>query len=203
MNAAEIADRTGLGGETARLLGAYAGLIHKWSRTQSLTSLRSLDAIVVRHMIDVLPLVRALPAGGIRVADIGSGAGVPGIPAAICRPDAHVTLVEKRRRRSVFLRQCRIELGLTNVEVFHGRSEDWHPDSPPDVLVSRAAAPLERLAHMTAHLFGPATIMLVLKGGDPQEEIGEAAGRLPLAVDGVEPLEAPQSRYMVRLSACA
>jgi len=198
---AALASRTGLDiGVAARLL-AYAELIRKWNRGQNLTSLRRLDQIVARHLVDVLPLVRAIPAGAAHVADIGSGAGSPGIPVAVCLPQVEVTLVESRKKRAVFLRQCRIELGLGNVAVHHGRAESWAPDEPPDVLVSRAAAPLDRLARMTAHLVGPRTTMLVLKGNDPREELGRLGDGEALAVDRVEAVESAQSHYMVRLAA--
>ena len=189
MNAAEIARRGGLAADQAAVLGRYADMILKWGRVQSLTSLRDPDAIAARHLLDAMPLVRALPADVGHVADIGSGAGSPGIPVAVCRPQTRVTLVESRRKRAVFLRQCRIDLGLDNVEVRHGRAEDWRPRPAPDVLVSRATAPLDRLARMTAHLFGPATRMLVFKGNDLEEEVARLGDGSPVAVDRVDPVE--------------
>ncbi len=203
MTDGELARRTGLGIGRARKLGAYAALLLKWGRSQDLTSPAGLGDIVERHLLDVVPLVEALPGGACRIADIGSGAGAPGIPVAIARPHARVTLVESRKRRAVFLRQCKIELGLGNADVFHGRAEEWLPAEAPDLLVCRAVAPLERLARMTAHLAGPGTRMAVLKGNDPAGEIARVPEGAAFAVERVDAISAPQSRFIVWLAAAA
>lgn len=199
----ELARRTGLGIPEAGRLGAYAALLLKWNRSQNLTSPGGLRELIDRHLLDVVPLLRAIPGNAAHIADIGSGAGVPGIPVAVAAPKARVTLVESRKKRSVFLRQCKIELGLDNVDVFQGRAEEWAPGQPPDIMVCRAVAPLDRLVRMVSHLAAPGAGLIVLKGHDPAGEVSRLPGTSAFAVEAVAPVDAPQSRFMVRLRARA
>ncbi len=201
MNEVELARRTETSLDSARLLHSYVLMMQKWNRTQNLTSVANEDDIVSRHLVDTLPLIRALPENAHHVADMGSGAGIPGIPIAIAKPQIKVTLIESRLKRTVFLRQCRIDLNLLNVDIHHGRIESWMPENPPDFLVSRATAPLWKLVELSRHLVGPETCMLVLKGNDPREEIGRIASTSSLQVSRIEKIASPQSNYMVRLAA--
>ena len=143
-------------------LAAYLGEILRWNRVHNLTAITDPDAMIRRHVIESLalrPLLR-----GRRVADVGSGAGVPGIPLAIAEPRRHFTLIESRAKRAAFLRHVQGLLGLVNVAVEHRRVEEMNDTGTFDTLLARAVAPPEELPRLTAHLFGPDTVMLVPTG---------------------------------------
>lgn len=123
-------------GEIARLEAHYQ-LLTRWNAKLNLTRIESLEDAVRLHYCESLFLAAALPPGPLRIADIGSGAGFPGLPIAVARPECSLTLVESHQRKAVFLREASRE--LTNVRVFAGRAEDLEGDF--DWLVSRAVRP--------------------------------------------------------------
>jgi len=155
--------------EQRNLLIRYLALMQRWNATHNLTAVRDPLEMVPRHLLDSLTVLPYLPEGA--VADIGSGAGLPGIPLAICRPAQVFTLVEPAAKRVAFLRHVIADLGLTNVQVAAQGSEDYYPDPLPDVIISRATAPLVRLDAMTRHLQGPHTQVLAQKGPGVEEEL--------------------------------
>ncbi|HJT50513.1 MAG TPA: 16S rRNA (guanine(527)-N(7))-methyltransferase RsmG, partial [Nitrosospira sp.] len=93
----------------------YLALIQKWNQVHNLTAVRNPEAMLALHVLDSLAVLPHI--SGPRIADVGSGAGIPGIPLALARPEWHVTLFESNHKKAVFLQQARIELGLDNVEV--------------------------------------------------------------------------------------
>lgn len=140
------------------------------------------DRLWSRHIANSLALVDAVPAG-VRVADVGSGAGLPGLPLAIVRPDLEVTLIEPLLRRSNFLTLAVEELGLQDrVTVLRGRAEETKQRF--DVVTCRAVASLDKLLKWTTPLFLPDGSLLALKGDSAEEEI-RAAGKV-LAASGLE-----------------
>ena len=129
-----------------------------------------------RHVLNSVALADLIPRG-VRVVDVGSGAGLPGIPLAIVRPDLEVTLLEPLLRRFTFLELAVDELGLgPRVDVVRGRAED-SPDSF-DVVVARAVAPLRRLLGWTSDLFLPRGELLALKGSSAADEVDDARREL-------------------------
>ena len=100
---------------------AYVALLYKWNKTYSLTALKEQDKAVSHHLLDSLSILPFIPAG--RLLDVGSGGGTPGIPLAIARPDVAVTLLDSNTKKTAFLQQAAIELGLRNIFVFAGRVE--------------------------------------------------------------------------------
>ena len=155
----------------ADTLARFLGEIRRWNRVHNLTAITDPEEMLRRHVIESLAL-RPLLAGQ-RVADVGSGAGVPGIPLAVAEPDRHFTLIESRGKRAAFLRHVQGLLGLVNVDVQHGRVEAMNYAANFDTLLARAVAPVPELLRLTAHLFGSDTIMLVptgeLAAGEPVE----------------------------------
>lgn len=128
----------------------YLDLLVRWNRVQRLTGLRSSDDIVRQLFLDSLLFLPCLPAGELAVADIGAGAGIPGIPLAIVRPEISVTLIESKRKRASFLRAVQRELLVQNLNVIEGRAGDMTAELELegvfDVVVSRAVgAPPELL----------------------------------------------------------
>src|SRR5687768_9396932 len=110
--------------ETQIHLLQHLALIQKWNQVHNLTAVREPETMLVRHLLDSLAILPHV--SGPRIADIGSGAGLPGIPLALARPEWHVTLVESSHKKAVFLQQARIELKLKNVEVVAERVENFH-----------------------------------------------------------------------------
>ena len=164
--------------DAAEALAAFLGEILRWNRVHNLTAITDPEAMIRRHAIESLalrPLLR-----GHRVADVGSGAGVPGIPLAIAEPDRHFTLIESRGKRAAFLRHVQGLLGLVNVAVEHRRVEEMNDAGTFDTLLARAVALPAELLRLTAHLFGPATVMLAPTGEQAAAEPLQADGRFDL-----------------------
>ena len=123
-----------------------------------------------RHIYNCAVIGEAIPEGA-RVIDIGSGAGLPGIPLAIARPDLQVTLLEPLLKRSNYLAEITEKLGLDNVTVIRDRAENLGKDAKFDVVTSRAVAPLAKLARWSLPLCKPGGMMLAMKGASASEEI--------------------------------
>ena len=159
------------------LLLEYVALLKKWNKTYNLTALRDEQTIISHHILDSLTLLPYL-GQATSLADVGSGGGMPGIPAAVCRPDLAVTLMDANTKKTTFLQQAAIELGLGNVTVSSGRVEKMH-GRKFDVVASRAFAELGDFAGLTRHLLNENGYWAAMKGVYPYEELEN----LP---DGVE-----------------
>ena len=176
--------------ETQRKLLDYLALIEKWNRVYNLTAVRETQKMTSHHLLDclaVLPHVRAR-----RLVDVGSGAGLPGIPLALALPQTQVTLLDSNHKKATFLRQAVIELGLDNVEVVCSRAESWQPPQPFEVVISRAFSDLPQFLAAAGHLCAANGVLAAMKGVYPDEEIAqlpvgfELRGVIPLAVPGLE-----------------
>lgn len=151
----------------------YIALLAKWNRTYNLTAIRTQEEMVSHHLLDSLAIVPHLPmpAQAAALADVGSGAGLPGIPIALARPGWQVTLVESSAKKAAFLRQARLELGLANVAVEETRVERWHPLQAFSVVVSRAFSRLAEFVAACRHLVAPSGVLAAMKGRDPADEV--------------------------------
>jgi 16S rRNA (guanine527-N7)-methyltransferase len=136
---------------------------------------RELDKLWSRHILNSAVVSETVKAGDL-VADVGSGAGLPGIPMAIALPEAHFVLIEPMERRSNWMLDVIEELGLTNVEVRRSRAEEVL-DLKFDIVTARAVAALDKLLRLTVHLLKPGGSLIALKGSKAAEEI-EAARKL-------------------------
>jgi 16S rRNA (guanine527-N7)-methyltransferase len=160
----------------ARLL-RYVALLKKWNATYNLTAIRDEGEMVTQHLLDslsVLPALQESALAGRHWADIGSGAGLPGIPLAIVRPDLEVSLIETVEKKSAFQRQAKIELGLVNVTVVNRRVEDVLGGTF-DAVISRAFADLAEFIRLADHLLTRGGRLYAMKGQLPEDEIS----RLP------------------------
>jgi len=181
-------------------LAGYLALLGKWNHTYNLTAVRDEARMVSHHLLDSLTLVPYLE-GRHRLLDVGSGGGMPGIPAAIARPDLSVVLLDANSKKTSFLRQAAIELGLTNVEVVTSRVEAYQPEQKFDLITSRAFSELADFVRLTPHLLADGGQWLAMKGVWPYEEIAqlpagvEVVEVLPLAVPGLE-----AERHLVRIA---
>lgn len=159
-----------------RLLG-YVTLLKKWNATYNLTAIRGESQMVTQHLLDslsVFPVLQESALAGRRWTDIGSGAGLPGIPLAIARPDLDMSLIETVEKKSAFQRQAKIELGLANVTVVNRRVEDV-PGGAFDAVISRAFADLAEFVRLAGHLLTQSGRLYAMKGLLPDDEIS----RLP------------------------
>ena len=168
-------DELGLGlpaGCGERLL-RYLGLLDKWNRTYNLTAIRDPLAMVSHHLLDSLAVLPHLPMQehAARVADAGSGPGLPGIPLALARPSWHVALIESNQKKAAFMRQAAIELALSNVEVREGRVEAWQPAEKFALVISRAFTELAQFVTACRHLLAARGVLAAMKGRQPQDEI--------------------------------
>jgi 16S rRNA (guanine527-N7)-methyltransferase len=155
----------------AKLL-AYLALLQKWNRTYNLTAIREPERMVTHHLLDSLATLHHLPqATSVRLVDIGSGAGLPGIPLAVARPAWKVTLLERNAKKGAFLRQAAAELTLRNVEVAATRAEDYLPAALFDVAISRALSDLAQFVTVARPLIAPGGCMFAMKGVYPHEEL--------------------------------
>jgi len=187
--------------EAPARLAAYLQLLEKWNRVQNLTAVREPDQMVVLHILDSLSVLPHVE-GARTLVDVGTGAGLPGIPLAIVRPALAVTLLDSSHKKASFLEQAKTELGLANVEVACARVEQWAPPAPFDVVVSRAFAELGDFVTQSKHLAAPGGRLLAMKGIHPFDEIQ----RLPKThtVEGVVELSVPTleaKRHLVLLKA--
>ena len=148
---------------------AYRELLEKWNRTYNLTAIRKPGEVVSHHLLDSLAVVPHLPvpAEGA-LADVGAGAGLPGIPIALARPQWRVTVNDSSEKKLAFLRQAAIELELSNVAVHSGRVEQWRPQPKFALVISRAFARLEEFRSRCAHLVAPGGVLAAMTGTAPQ-----------------------------------
>ena len=156
---------------------SYLALMAKWNKTYNLTAVREPLAMVSHHLLDSLAALPHLPlAPGDALADAGSGAGLPGIPLAIVRPQWHVVMAEASQKKAAFLRQATLELGLQNASVHEGRVEAWQPIERFPVVVSRAFARLAEFARACAHLLTAPGSLVAMKGALREDELAEMRG---------------------------
>jgi 16S rRNA (guanine527-N7)-methyltransferase len=174
------------GAQTAAL-DRYLDLLEKWNRVYNLTAIRDRSRMVTHHLLDSLAALPHLR--GPHILDVGSGAGLPGIPIAVAGPSLRVTLLESNHKKSAFLTQAVAELQLANAAVVTERVEAWQTDQRFDTIVSRAFAELGEFVTLSGRLLAPGGILAAMKGVHPFEEIE----RLPqgFAVQQVIPLHVP------------
>ena len=180
--------------ETQVRLLQYLALIQKWNHVHNLTAVREPKTMLVRHLLDSVAIIPYIM--GERIVDVGSGAGLPGIPLALVRPEWHVALVESNHKKAIFLQQARIELSLKNVEVVADRVENFSSAEGFDTVISRAFSDLADFVRLGGHLCrqGDGEGRLVaMKGIYPHEELGQLKPELdPLfIVEKVLPITVP------------
>jgi len=174
--------------EAQRKLLAFRDLLLKWNKTYNLTALRDPAQAISHHLLDSLAILPYVGAGPL--LDVGSGGGLPGIPLAISKPELSVSMVDTVQKKTTFLQQAVIELGLKNVTVHHARVEEMQGQYAQ--ISSRAFAELGQFVSLTRHLLAPGGRWLAMKGLRPDDELKAlpvnvtVEAILPLAVPGLD-----------------
>jgi 16S rRNA (guanine527-N7)-methyltransferase len=175
-------------GDRLDLATAYAHRLGTDGVARGLLGPREAERVWPRHLLNSAAVAELLPANA-EVADIGSGAGLPGIPLALARPDLLVTLVEPMARRTEFLAEVLDELGLvTRVRILRGRADDPHVRAAlreSKWLVARAVAPLDRLVKWCLPLLAPGGELLAIKGRSARDEAARLSAARPRGVGAV------------------
>lgn len=187
-------------------LARFAALLVRWNAVHNLTALDAPAQVLSHHLLDSLailqPLANIFGQKTASILDVGSGGGLPGIPLAIARPEWRATLVDKVEKKVAFLTQCKVELGLTNVQCVHGRAEELKLD-PFDLIVSRAFASLAEFVRVTRHLLAPGGWWGAMKGAVPLGEIEELRRAYPeVRVADIVKLDVPRlgaERHLILL----
>ncbi len=141
----------------------------RWNQMYNLTGIAAQPQMITHHLLDSLSVSADL--AGERVADVGTGAGFPGLPLAVANPRRHFTLIDSTAKKLRFVSHAVELLQLTNVSVLHARVEKMRPKAPFDTVVARAFAPLPRLLQSVSPLCGPRTRVLAMKGHRPAQEL--------------------------------
>lgn len=179
---------------------AYAALLQKWNQAYNLTGIRDPLASLRLNILDSLVM---LPwCKGASLADIGTGAGLPGIPLAIFRPDLKVLLIDSNSKKTRFMFQAKTELGLDNVTVWQGRVEDYASGAQVAIVTSRAFASLADFVRASRHLLAPSGVFLAMKGQYPRDEIDALpAGFRVSAVHALRVPGVAAERHLVEITA--
>jgi len=164
----------------------FIKLIEKWNKAYNLTAIRNREDMVRLHLLDSLTIVPFIE--GKSVIDIGTGAGLPGIPLAIYFPETAFTLLDSNAKKTRFVQQAILELKLKNVSVCHNRVEQYHPEKSFDMVITRAFAGLSDIVELTAHLLSKDGVLLAMKGQIPDVPKLESAKTtlIPVNVPGID-----------------
>lgn len=192
-----------LGKDQHNRLLDYLDLLVKWNKAYNLSAIRDPQQMLSRHLLDSLSLVPVLnqlklnellaqSSSSQHWIDVGTGAGLPGIPLAIVFPQISMTLLDSNGKKTRFLFQVASELALDNVTVVQSRVESWQPPQPFDLVFSRAYATLGDIHASCQHLTGPHGRFLAMKGRYPADEISQlppdcrVLAEYPLQVPGTD-----------------
>ncbi len=173
-------------GSEARLL-AFVELLLQWNKAYNLTAVRDPDEVLTKHLLDslaVLPFVAGSP-----VLDVGTGAGLPGIPLALALPDTRFVLLDSNGKKTRFITHAAAVLPLPNVTAVQARIEDYRPEAPFATVLSRAFASLGDFVGLAGHACMPGGRLLAMKGAPEPAELRELPAGYRL--EGVHPLKVP------------
>jgi len=180
---------------TQEKLLAYLQLMLKWNKAYNLTAIREMDAMIIRHLLDslsIMPFINEAP-----VLDVGTGAGLPGIPLALCMPDYQFVLLDSNGKKTRFLTQAKIELNIENIEVIHSRIEEYTSPYEFRLITCRAFAALNTILDRTQHLVTSDTRIMAMKGKDELPELAE--GYTQLAQHSLEVPWLDEERHLIEI----
>lgn len=184
--------------QAAKLI-AHLDLVDEWSARMNLTAIRDRPQQLTKHVLDSLSVAPWLR--GSRVADVGSGAGFPGVPLAVVRPELQFALVESTGKKCRFLEHVRETLSLGNVEVVQSRAEAYQPAVRFDTVLARAVGPLAELVRNAGLLVAGGGRMLAMKGRYPEDELARKLnGWKVVAVHALHVPGLDEERHLVELA---
>lgn len=157
--------------EQRDMLLAYLQLLMTWNKAYNLTAIRDPGEMIRLHLLDSLAVLPHI--SGKRLIDVGTGAGLPGIPLAIMCPERDFTLLDSNGKKTRFLFQARCDLGLSNLKEINSRVENHQPEVPYDAVLSRAFTSVADMVKKCSHLLSPEGLFLAMKGKFPQSELSE------------------------------
>jgi 16S rRNA (guanine527-N7)-methyltransferase len=173
---------------TQQKLLDYLALLEKWNKVHNLTAVRDPADMVTLHLLDSLSVLPHITSDTL--LDVGSGAGLPGIPLALLRPELRVTVMDSSHKKASFMRQAKAVLGLDNLQVICGRVEEYQPEVKFGTIISRAFSDLGEFLRLSRHLLVEDGVWLAMKGVHPYDELAQLQGVtsevLPLQVPGLE-----------------
>ncbi|WP_115707588.1 16S rRNA (guanine(527)-N(7))-methyltransferase RsmG [Legionella sainthelensi] len=152
-------------------LSDYLFLLNKWNSTYNLTAIRDVEVMVCKHILDSLAILPWLK--GNRIIDVGTGAGLPGIPLALAQPEINFVLLDSNGKKTRFLNEVKRQLNLKNLEIVQSRVENYHPAEGFDTVLSRAFSSLGQMIQWTHHLIADKGIWLAMKGRFPDLELND------------------------------
>ena len=185
----------------------YLELLIKWNKTYNLTAIRDPKEMLTKHLIDSLSIApHIINDKNNQVLDVGTGPGLPGIPMSILYPEVEFLLLDSNGKKTRFLTQCKIMLGLNNIQVFNGRVEEASVDKKFNQILSRAFTSLGNMVDLCAHLLAEKGQFLAMKGVEPESEASEMSNdyqiekSIPLCVPGCD-----EQRHLIIIerSTCA
>lgn len=181
------------------LLNSYINLLDKWNKAYNLTAIRDINEMLDRHLVDSLSIAKHIQ--GERFIDVGTGPGLPGIPLAILYPEKHFTLLDSNGKKTRFLNQSKIELGLDNISIINDRIENCHPQQKFDGVLSRAFATLEDMLEGSEQVCEEGGHFYAMKGVYPEIEL-QAIGK-PYKVQPIHWQGNQDERHLVIISQSA
>lgn len=154
--------------QQTRLL-AFLSFLQQWNQAYNLTAIDTLDEMIVLHVLDSLSIVPYVI--GVRILDVGTGAGFPGVPLALYYPDKHFTLLDSNGKKTRFLLQAKSQFHLDNIDVVHSRAENYHTERCFDAIICRAVMSIREMIDKTRHLCCKNGQFLAMKAGYPVGEL--------------------------------
>ncbi|KTD27922.1 16S rRNA (guanine(527)-N(7))-methyltransferase RsmG [Legionella israelensis] len=173
----------------------YLYLLNKWNQAYNLTAVREIETMLDRHIMDSLAISPWLK--GKRLIDVGTGAGLPGIPLAVTHPDRQFVLLDSNGKKIRFLQEVKRQLSLTNVQIEQNRAENYRPAQGFDTVISRAFSSLEQMIRWTRHLLAKQGIWLAMKGRYPENELRQLAYSYTVRCYTVEGIEAERCCVLI------
>ncbi|MEM7207772.1 MAG: 16S rRNA (guanine(527)-N(7))-methyltransferase RsmG [Pseudomonadota bacterium] len=175
----------------------YLALLVKWNRIYNLTAVRDPRQMLGKHLLDSLSVLPYI--NGDELLDVGTGAGLPGVPLAIARPELAVTLLDSNSKKTRFLQQVKSQLGLDNVKVAHRRVEQFQPVEGFATVTSRAFASILEFDAMCGRLCSAQGVVVAMLGQAPTHDERESLGDRLLSLDSVEVPDVDGVRHIARI----
>ena len=178
----------------SRLL-AYLNMLSKWNKAYNLTAIRDKDKMLSHHILDSLIIAPYLV--GQRILDVGTGPGFPGLPLAMMMPERHFVLLDSNAKKTRFISQVLIELGLGNVEVVTSRVEEYMPEQNMNTVVSRAFTSLAEFVQKTARFSVKKGLLIAMKGRYPTDELKALDPAMDYEVEKLQVPDLEAERHLV------